>query len=167
LYRWLDSNHTTCPVCKAGVTRENIIPLYGKGGQESDPRGKYPEEKKNDSEGVPPRPAAERPEPSQNYRQTPQNFMNGFFGPQFFGGTQFGNMSFSAGFGFFPSIFGLQFQTFQTPQRNEQVTPEESSQIFYSQLFMTLGIFIIVFLLFFLNYCLKFNYNISQDNQTL
>ena len=31
LYRWLASGHTSCPVCKAGVTREAVIPLYGRG----------------------------------------------------------------------------------------------------------------------------------------
>ena len=32
LYRWLHSGHNVCPVCKAGVTRESVIPLYGRGG---------------------------------------------------------------------------------------------------------------------------------------
>ena len=32
LYRWLHNGHNVCPVCKAGVTRESVIPLYGRGG---------------------------------------------------------------------------------------------------------------------------------------
>lgn len=31
LYRWLRSGHSVCPVCKAGVSRETVIPLYGRG----------------------------------------------------------------------------------------------------------------------------------------
>lgn len=31
LYRWLRNGHNVCPVCKAGVSRENVIPLYGRG----------------------------------------------------------------------------------------------------------------------------------------
>lgn len=37
LYRWLNTNHTTCPVCKAGITQENIIPLFIRG-ENQDPR---------------------------------------------------------------------------------------------------------------------------------
>lgn len=40
LYRWLRS-HANCPVCKASVTRETVIPLYGRGGERADPRGRY------------------------------------------------------------------------------------------------------------------------------
>jgi hypothetical protein len=35
--QWLNTGHTTCPVCKAGVSRENVIPLYIRGSSE-DPR---------------------------------------------------------------------------------------------------------------------------------
>ena len=31
LYRWLQNGHSVCPVCKAGVTRESVIPLFGRG----------------------------------------------------------------------------------------------------------------------------------------
>lgn len=30
LYRWLNSGHDQCPVCKSTVTDETIIPLYGR-----------------------------------------------------------------------------------------------------------------------------------------
>ena len=36
--QWLDAGHGECPVCKAGVTRENVTPIYGRGGAASDPR---------------------------------------------------------------------------------------------------------------------------------
>ena len=28
LFRWLNTSHTTCPVCKAGVTQDNVIPIF-------------------------------------------------------------------------------------------------------------------------------------------
>ena len=59
LYRWLQmqSIERTCPVCKAGVDRDKVIPLYGPGGN-GDPRnmdGGFDE--------VPPRPLGQRPLP--------------------------------------------------------------------------------------------------------
>ena len=59
LYRWLQlqSNERTCPVCKAGVDRDKVIPVYGRGGN-GDPR--------NVDRGldeVPPRPLGQRPLP--------------------------------------------------------------------------------------------------------
>mmetsp|Transcript_22964 Transcript_22964/g.38866 ORF Transcript_22964/g.38866 Transcript_22964/m.38866 type:complete len:185 (-) Transcript_22964:501-1055(-) len=44
LFRWLNIGHTSCPVCKAGVTKENVIPLYLQGNNE-DPRSEYAERK--------------------------------------------------------------------------------------------------------------------------
>lgn len=60
LYRWLQvQNHCrTCPVCKAGVDRDKVIPVYGRGGNE-DPRAKTIET----SNVVPVRPTGQRPQP--------------------------------------------------------------------------------------------------------
>lgn len=57
LYRWLQmrSNLRTCPVCKAGVDRDKVIPVYGRGGN-GDPRLKKMDE-------VPLRPSGQRPIP--------------------------------------------------------------------------------------------------------
>lgn len=55
LNQWLETkpNHQTCPVCKAGISCDKVIPLYGRGSANStDPRTK-----------TPPRPQAQRPEP--------------------------------------------------------------------------------------------------------
>mmetsp|Transcript_31688 Transcript_31688/g.40640 ORF Transcript_31688/g.40640 Transcript_31688/m.40640 type:complete len:241 (-) Transcript_31688:325-1047(-) len=137
LYRWLNSNHSDCPVCKAGVTIENIIPLYGRGTEEVDPRTK-PQPQGN----IPSRPAAERPDvqpPPNQGAQSP-------FGPNQ------ANISFSAGFGFFPSLFGLQFQSFNTTpnnQNNANMTQEEQQQAMLSRLLLMLGSFIILCLLLF------------------
>lgn len=44
-----------CPVCKAGISKETLIPLYSKGSQE-DPRSK----------DIPKRPEGERMKPPPN-----------------------------------------------------------------------------------------------------
>ena len=58
LYRWLHTQRSvrTCPVCKAGVDRDKVIPVYGRGGNE-DPR------KRMDTADTPSRPLAQRPGP--------------------------------------------------------------------------------------------------------
>ncbi|XP_051956929.1 E3 ubiquitin-protein ligase RNF185 isoform X4 [Xyrauchen texanus] len=55
LHQWLETrpNRQVCPVCKAGISREKVIPLYGRGStSQEDPR-----------ERTPPRPQGQRPEP--------------------------------------------------------------------------------------------------------
>ena len=45
-----------CPVCKAAISKEKVIPLYGRGSsKQEDPRNK-----------VPPRPAGQRSEPENS-----------------------------------------------------------------------------------------------------
>ncbi|OII71753.1 uncharacterized protein cubi_00560 [Cryptosporidium ubiquitum] len=68
---WLDRGYGDCPVCKAGVNPDNVIPLYGRGSENCDPRKK-----------TKPRPKAERPEARQrNYNMEGQNryFQNSEF----------------------------------------------------------------------------------------
>lgn len=82
LYRWLETQHTTCPICLAGVSKENVIPLFIKGA-EMDPRNKSQEE------GIPNRPNAQRPEaPARN---------NNGLGANTMGNGQFAGLSFTAG----------------------------------------------------------------------
>ncbi|KAI9339949.1 hypothetical protein BDR26DRAFT_861869 [Obelidium mucronatum] len=118
LSRWITSrtrNSNTCPVCKAGIEKEKLIPIYCKG-KTDDPRNSVPEE----------RPAGQRPE------AVPQAGFGGFFGGggggvgnpfapgnnvgfnPFFGGlpgAQFTvggtNIHFSAGFGPLGLLFPL------------------------------------------------------------
>lgn len=55
LSQWLETrpNRSSCPVCKAGISRDKVIPLYGRGsGDQVDPRDK-----------TPPRPQGQRSEP--------------------------------------------------------------------------------------------------------
>jgi len=180
LYRWLNTNHTTCPVCKAGITQENVIPLFIRG-ENNDPRSNSSNVNNNTdnnmdgtltlllahhflllrsrmyllayplthsfihsyllaivADAIPNRPQGRRPEPTVGVPTG--NNMN----------AQFGNMSFSVGFGFFPSLFGLQFQNFTTapPQTGRPLTPEEVEQQKLSRVLMCVGIIVLSALLF-------------------
>jgi len=58
-----ETGNQTCPVCKAGCSKDKIIPIYGRGADASkDPR-----------RNIPKRPAGERPEaPHQRQQQQQQ-----------------------------------------------------------------------------------------------
>ena len=116
-WQWLESGHNECPVCKAGVAQDNVIPLYGRG------------RKQRTRDAIPPRPAGHRPEPvPREHVRGRCRFVVGVLGDDarfvmlwlccqphaqgFHRGApaaQFGGLTFSAGVGFFPSLFGLQF----------------------------------------------------------
>lgn len=137
LYRWLNTNHSTCPVCKAGVTKENVIPLFIRGSEE-DPRTKS---QSAGSSSVPNRPNAQRPEPTANIQTGLGNNNN----------LQYGVVTFSAGFGFFPSLFGLQFQSFPNPVRdpNRPMNEEELQQVELQRVLYVLGALVLLALIFF------------------
>ncbi|VTJ75621.1 Hypothetical predicted protein [Marmota monax] len=88
LHQWLETRpeRQECPVCKAGISREKVVPLYGRGSQKpQDPRLK-----------TPPRPQGQRPAPESR----------GGFQP--FGDTGGFHFSFGVGafpFGFFTTVF--------------------------------------------------------------
>lgn len=124
LFRWLQvqTNCRTCPVCKAGVDRDKVIPVYGRGGNE-DPRAKTIE----NSQIVPSRPTGQRPQPVDNRRILQQGNMLG--GPNVL-----------------PSLFGFS----QQPQGfADQLSPEQQHQAFLSRLLLMLGSFVIMCLLLF------------------
>ncbi|KAJ1803069.1 hypothetical protein LPJ75_005983, partial [Coemansia sp. RSA 2598] len=64
LVQWLERS-ATCPVCKAGCDKEKVIPVYGRGKEEKDPRL---------NTNIPNRPAGQRPPPP------PPRQPNQFFG---------------------------------------------------------------------------------------
>ncbi|KAK2830576.1 hypothetical protein Q5P01_018507 [Channa striata] len=88
LHQWLETrpSRQQCPVCKAAISRDKVIPLYGRGSSsQEDPRLK-----------TPPRPQGQRTEPESR---------GGMF--QGFGDAGF-HMSFGIGafpFGFFTTVF--------------------------------------------------------------
>lgn len=168
LYRWLHLHSILqeCPVCKAGVEEEKVIPLYGRGKVGTvDPRTKAVP-----GVNIPQRPPGQRPEtvrpPEHDFHAHGFNFMTGPAIPT--ASARFGNITLSAGFGLFPSLFGLQLHGFQgtgfsgahgihlgaasglaghvhaAPQATEQ--PQDA---FLSRIFLLLGVFVILCLLFF------------------
>jgi E3 ubiquitin-protein ligase RNF5 len=122
-------------VCKAGVSKENIIPLFIRGSEE-DPRTKNPL-----PDGVPNRPQGRRPEPqAENLGMNGANF-----------NMQYGGLTISAGFGFFPSLFGLQFQNIPISASSSNTAPntDEAQNLQLSRILIVLGIVVIMALLFF------------------
>ncbi|KAI5393023.1 uncharacterized protein LOC127092037 [Lathyrus oleraceus] len=118
LYKWLHfhSQSRECPVCKAMVEEEKLVPLYGRGKTSTDPRSKS-----IPGVNIPHRPAGQRPEtappPESNpFSQHGFGFAGGLGGLGGFAPaatTRFGNFTFSAGFGgFIPSLFNFQMHGF-------------------------------------------------------
>uniref|UniRef100_M0ZL06 E3 ubiquitin-protein ligase RMA n=1 Tax=Solanum tuberosum TaxID=4113 RepID=M0ZL06_SOLTU len=113
LYRWLrlHSQSHECPVCKALIQEEKLVPLYGRGRTSTDPRSKPVP-----GVEIPRRPAGQRPEtapPPESHTFPNPGF--GLMGGLFPGATaSFGNFTMSAGFGgLFPSLLSFQFNGFQ------------------------------------------------------
>ncbi|NP_001004830.1 E3 ubiquitin-protein ligase RNF185 [Xenopus tropicalis] len=126
-FLWLETrpNRQVCPVCKAGISREKVIPLYGRGstGQE-DPREK-----------TPPRPQGQRPEPEN------RGFQGFGFGD---GGFQ---MSFGIGafpFGIFATAFNINDGR---PPPAVPGTPQYVDEQFLSRLFLFVALVIMFWLL--------------------
>jgi E3 ubiquitin-protein ligase RNF5 len=115
LYRWLNTGHSTCPMCKAGISEDNVIPLFIRG-SEQDPRAKKVD--------VPNRPNAHRPVPS------PLGSRTGALGGD---GT---NNQMTTAYGFFPSLFGLQFQSFVPI--DEDGTADSEQYLFLSRVLVLL-----------------------------
>ncbi|KAF8359672.1 rnf-5 [Pristionchus pacificus] len=130
LVQWLDTrpNRQVCPVCKALISRDKVIPLYGRGGNETDPRDK-----------VPPRPRAQR-------QEAPQGFPGFHFGD----GTGQGGMHFSLGIGVFPfSIFANIFNSSmdRRPDAPNPGSQQHQEEQFLGNLFLYLGIFFVAWLI--------------------
>ncbi|KAK9080278.1 hypothetical protein SSX86_000053 [Deinandra increscens subsp. villosa] len=108
IYQWINfhSHSNECPLCKAFIQEENLIPLYGRGNNPSDSRSKS-----FNGGGIPNRPAGQRPEPGPppDQNQFIQHGFIGGFGPAIT--ASFGNFTLSFG-GFIPSIFNVQMHTF-------------------------------------------------------
>ncbi|CAN6539434.1 unnamed protein product [Malus baccata var. baccata] len=118
LYKWLHihSHSQECPVCKALVKEESLVPLYGRGKTSTDPRSKS-----IPGINIPNRPAGQRPEtappPEQShFAHRGFGFMGGMGGLGGFAPvatTRFGNFTFSAAIGgFIPSLFNFPLHGF-------------------------------------------------------
>lgn len=114
LYKWLRQFHE-CPVCKAVIEEEKLIPLYGRGKTTSDPR-LFPRQ----GVEIPHRPAGQRPETAPSPPPLPEanNVSDAVF--RRIGGfipvappAAFSHFGVSAGFGGVLSpIFSVRFHEF-------------------------------------------------------
>ncbi|ORX85455.1 hypothetical protein BCR32DRAFT_241751 [Anaeromyces robustus] len=124
---WLERSNQ-CPVCKSGISKEKIIPVYARGAERKDPREK----------DIPHRPAGHREEPEP--RRSPFNF-EASFSSLFFpfpgfsftftngGGTQFNQGGF----------FNNQNQQQQPVNRNQnQQQPDLQNYIIIGLVFFAL-----------------------------
>ncbi|CAH9111298.1 unnamed protein product [Cuscuta epithymum] len=109
MYKWLHvhSQCSECPVCKARIEEEKLVPLYGRGKNSTDPRSRS-----IPGMEIPHRPTGQRPEtaPPPQPNAFPQNgfgFPGGFGGFAPMGAARFGNFGISTAFGgLIPSLFG-------------------------------------------------------------
>lgn len=150
MYRWLDlhPDSQSCPVCKASVDRDKLIPLYGRGGV--DPRTKVPD--------IPKRPQGQRGESVRQSNPQRGPIPDNFFAPPGFsmGPSPFGHTAWNSnvggvnlGIGFFPPLFGMQFHAGGFQGNNGQPpTPEELQQQQLSKAMLALGLFILFCILF-------------------
>lgn len=95
LKQWLEEN-PSCPVCKAGLTTKNIIPIYGKN---SDGRCINEDVTKK----IPKRPQAQRQEYIPRNNSNNYNNNNSYFNPFF------DECGFHISATFVPSLFGFHF----------------------------------------------------------
>lgn len=128
LHQWLETrpNKKVCPVCKSGISKDKVIPLYGRGStNQEDPRNK-----------VPPRPSGQRAEAETG---------SGF------GGFGFGDGSFhlSIGIGAFP--FNLFISAFNVNSHNPSGTNDminNEDETFLTRLYFFVGAIMIFWLLY-------------------
>ncbi|XP_011883176.1 PREDICTED: E3 ubiquitin-protein ligase RNF185-like isoform X3 [Vollenhovia emeryi] len=127
LHQWLETRPTrqVCPVCKAAISKDKVIPLYGRGAtKHEDPRN-----------NVPPRPAGQRSEPEANVG---------------FPGFGFGDGSYmSFGIGTFPfAFFTSTFNFGETrPSAAPRGTPQYEEEQFLSKIFLWLAVIFIFWLM--------------------
>ncbi|KAI0226698.1 RING-type domain-containing protein [Lamellibrachia satsuma] len=132
LHQWLETrpNRQLCPVCKAGISKDKVIPLYGRGStNQQDPREK-----------IPPRPQGQRTEPETNTNFPGFGFADGGF-----------QMSFGIGafpFGFFASSFtnGNNLNTGRPPAPAPG-TPQFQEDQFLNKIFLWVAMLFIFWLL--------------------
>ncbi|CAC5361818.1 E3 ubiquitin-protein ligase RNF185-like [Mytilus californianus] len=129
LHQWLETrpNRKLCPVCKAGIDKDKVIPIYGRGSTDkTDPREK-----------LPPRPPGQRPEPENNGGAFP-----GF-------GLGDGGFQMSFGIGAFP--FGIFASAFNfndgRPAPAAPGSPHHTEEQFLSKVFLWVAVLFMFWLL--------------------
>ena len=159
LHQWLQAGHSDCPVCKTRInSKGDIIPLYGRSSRSS-ARTQSSSSAPNPS--LPPRPTPFPPSSSTPpLRSSSSSSASSsssppplpLFTPSFNFHSHHGAFSFSAGYGLFPAIFGLQFFAFQLRDllRGEPDDGEEQGRdARLSRFLMFLGVFMLLLLLMY------------------
>lgn len=162
-------------MCKAAVSREKLIPLYGRGQSTNrDPRNTIPTEGRTSNDNtsttttdeIPSRPQGQRteftgPTPPYQHPFNPNDFTNAANAYPF-GVPNHDFHSFAFNFGIFPSLFGF---TFAWPPPNnrrtninssntnnptgQNATQEQINNEFLSRILLFIGLFFILCLLSF------------------
>ncbi|KAG0281339.1 hypothetical protein BGZ97_009285, partial [Linnemannia gamsii] len=129
LHQWLEAQHQnpTCPVCKAGCAQDKVIPIYGRGKEQLDPRSTTPK-----------RPAGQRPEPFRNPNQT--GFALGT-GQVTFSGTMLPPFMFTP--------FGIQYGATYSGTIGGNGAVQTPMQAYVSRMFFMLGTLILVGILLY------------------
>ncbi|XP_065208784.1 E3 ubiquitin-protein ligase RNF185-like isoform X2 [Planococcus citri] len=128
LHQWLETrpNKKLCPVCKSGISKDKVIPLYGRGStNQEDPRNK-----------VPPRPPGQRAEAETNTGFPGFGFVDGSF-----------HLSF--GIGAFPfNLFISAFNT--TNSHNPQAAGDinEEDEAFLTRMMVFVALFLVTWLVY-------------------
>ncbi|KAI8595377.1 hypothetical protein EDD21DRAFT_391379 [Dissophora ornata] len=131
LHQWLDAQrqNPTCPVCKAGCAQDKVIPIYGRGNEQVDPRSTTPK-----------RPAGQRPEPLRNPNQA-AGFALGGTGQVTFTGTMIPPFMFSP--------FGIHYGASYTGNMGPNGAVQTPMQAYVSRMFFMLGTLILVGILLY------------------
>ncbi|KAL3921014.1 MAG: hypothetical protein SGPRY_005048, partial [Prymnesium sp.] len=134
IFTWLKQQQEgqLCPVCKALISKDKVIPIYGRGRGQVDPRW-----------------AERHGQPLHSFRW---GVMRGQQQDAGDGLAQAGTVStFAAGLSFLPTFFGLPFAntTEQGGQAAEGLSPEQAQQALLSRLLLLLGSMVILCLLLF------------------
>ncbi|CAM9545005.1 unnamed protein product [Bubo scandiacus] len=147
LHQWLETrpNRQVCPVCKAGISRDKVIPLYGRGSTgQQDPREK-----------TPPRPQGQRPEPENRgclvIKSAAIPCLNLLADAVGFQGFGFGDGGFQMSFGIGAFPFGIFATAFNIndgrPPPAVPGTPQYVDEQFLSRLFLFVALVIMFWLL--------------------
>ncbi|KAL6045754.1 E3 ubiquitin-protein ligase rnf5 [Balamuthia mandrillaris] len=149
IFRWLEihPDSPSCPVCKSVLSKEQLIPIYGRG-QTQPTQRKRPSA--TPAEEIPKRPTGHRGESVRQSNPQRGPHMDNFIPPPFgyqrtWGGGNGGN--FQMGVGVFPfPFFGLQFAAgaFGGPAAppGRELTEEEQQQAQLSRLLFAVGLFL-------------------------
>ncbi|KAJ3186374.1 hypothetical protein HDU85_007814 [Gaertneriomyces sp. JEL0708] len=144
LHQWMSTRSAqanACPVCKASIDKDKLVPIYAKGRECKDPR----------EQAVPQRPTAQRPATAPA-RHRLAGWDSSFFPA---GAMPVGGTGVTVGFGLFPSLFGVHYTlggavpmpTGETPYRQADALAQQ--QAFLSRVFMMMGILIMIAILLY------------------